>query len=110
MFATYGAGFAPLSRSPKRKKERRQDAAIELGVTPGHEPEPGLDLGDLGAAYGDKVRRRAVELDDCTIPFLADAGHMGDPDDMAAVHAQEKRRIELGFGFRDRPGAHPLAD
>src|SRR5713226_6723058 len=33
---------------------------------------------------------------------------MGDRHNMAAVHPDEQAGIELGFGFRNRPRAHPL--
>src|SRR5712692_8018682 len=53
--------------------------------------------------------RWAIEFDDCAVTFLADEGDMRDRHDMAAVHPDEQAGIELRLGFRDRPGAHPLA-
>src|ERR1700738_147158 len=75
---------------------------------PPGEPQPRLDLGDLGAAHRHPVRRRTVEVDHGPIAFLADEGHMRNRHDVAAVHPDEKSGIELGFGLRDRPRAHPL--
>jgi len=50
------------------------------------------------------MRRRAVELDDRAVALLADEGHVRDRHDVAAVHPDEQAGIELGLGFRDRPG------
>ena len=77
---------------------------------PPHQPEPGLDLGDLGAADGNTVRGWPVELDHRAVALLADKGHMGNCHDMAAVHPDEQAGIKLSLGLRDRPRAHPLAD
>src|SRR6478672_10286920 len=54
----------------------------DLGVAPG-QTEPGFDLGDLGAADGHAVRRRAVEFDDSAVALLPDEGDMRDRDDVA---------------------------
>src|SRR5436190_9669703 len=77
-------------------------------IAPG-ETKPRLDLGDLGAAHGHAMRRRAIELDHRAVTFLANEGDMRDRHDMAAVHPDEQAGIELRFRFRDRPWAHPLA-
>src|SRR6476660_9952171 len=53
--------------------------------------------------------RWAIEFDHGAVTFLANEGDMGDRHDMAAVHPDEQAGIELRFGFRDRPRAHPLA-
>src|SRR5262249_29826325 len=76
---------------------------------PPDEPEPCLHLGDLGAADGNPVRGRSVELDDGAVALLADEADMGNGNDMAAVHPDEQAGVELGFGLRNRPRAHPLA-
>src|SRR5258708_34729114 len=55
------------------------------------------------------MRRWAVEFDDGAFALLADEGHMRDRHDMTAVHPEEQARVELGFGLRNRPRAHPLA-
>src|ERR1700694_2832088 len=91
--------------SPRKRGEVRTSAS---GVALG-EPEPCLDLGDLGAAHGNAMRRRAVELDHGAVAFLANEGDMRDRHDVAAVHPDEQPGIELRFGLRDRPWAHPLA-
>ena len=72
-------------------------------------PKPRLDLGDLGAAHGNAMRRRAVEFDHRAVPLLAHESDVRDRHDMAAVHPDEQAGIELRFGLRDRPRAHPLA-
>ena len=72
------------------------------------ETKPGFNLGDLGAAHRHPVRRRAVEFHDSTVAFLADEGDMRHRHDVAAVHADEQTGVELGFGLRYRPRAHPL--
>src|SRR5580704_16412090 len=58
---------------------------LRLSVLLLREPKPGLDLGDLGAADRNPVRRRSIELDDGAIAFLADKGDMRDGDDVAAM-------------------------
>src|ERR1700722_12314659 len=73
------------------------------------EPEPRLDLGDLGTADGHPVRRGAVEFDHGAVAFLAHESDMRHRHDVAAVDANEQAGIELRFGFRNRPRAHPLA-
>src|SRR5512143_2622304 len=73
------------------------------------ETEARFDLSDLGAAHGNAMRRWAVELDHRTVTLLADEADMRDRHDMAAVHADEQAEIELRFGLRNRPRAHPLA-
>ena len=75
---------------------------------PPGEAKPGLDLGDLGAAHRHAMRRRAVEFDDRAIAFLANQGDVRHCHDVAAVHPDEQAGVELGFGLRDRPRAHPL--
>src|SRR6266550_852001 len=77
-------------------------------IAPG-ETKPRLDLGDLGAAHWHAMRRWAIEFDHGAVTLLANEGDMRDRDDMAAVHPDEQAGIELRFGFRDRPWAHPLA-
>src|SRR5258708_7879672 len=79
-----------------------------LSVPPG-KSQPRLDLGDLGAADGHAMRRWAVELDHRAVAFLAHEGDMRHGHDMAAVHPDKQAGIELRFGLRDRPWAHPLA-
>src|SRR5258708_14898406 len=79
-----------------------------LSVPPG-KSQPRLDLGDLGAADGHAMRRRAVELDHRAVAFLADKRDMRHRHNMAAVHPDKQAGIELRFGLRDRPWAHPLA-
>src|SRR5258708_6076339 len=73
------------------------------------EPEARLDLGYLGAAHGHAMWRWAVEFDHGAVTFLANESDMRDRHDMAAVDANEQAGIELRFGLRDRPWAHPLA-
>src|SRR5260370_35395806 len=73
------------------------------------EPEPRLELGDLGAAHGHAMRRRPVELDHRAVTFLADEGDMGDRDDMAAAHPDEQAGTAPRFRLPDRPWAQPLA-
>src|SRR6478609_1514035 len=85
----------------------RPNCATPSAVT-AREPKPGLDLGDLGAAHRDPMRRRAIKLDDGAVTLLADKGDMRDGHDVAAVHPDKQARVELGLGLRDRPGAHPL--
>src|SRR3984893_18728653 len=87
---------------------RTSDPPRPSGVAP-REPQPGLHFGDLGAADGNAMRRRAVELDHGAIALLADEGDVRPRPDVAAVDANEQAGIELGFGFRNRPRAHPLA-
>src|ERR1700683_5210808 len=53
--------------------------------------------------------RRAVELDHRAVAFLAHERDMCHRHDVAAVDANEQAGIELRFGFRNRPRAHPLA-
>src|SRR5258705_13852098 len=77
-------------------------------IAPG-ETKPRLDLGDLGAAHWHAMRRWAIEFDHGAVTLLANEGDMRDRHDMAAVHPDEQSGIELRFGFRDRPWAHPLA-
>src|SRR3954453_16147546 len=72
------------------------------------EAEPSFDLGDLGAADWNAMRRGAVELDHRAVALLANKSDMGDRDDVAAMDAHEQVWIELSFGFRDRPRRHPL--
>ncbi len=55
------------------------------------------------------MRRRAIKLDHRAVAFLAHEADMRDRHDMAAVHPDEQAGIELRFGLRDRPRAHPLA-
>src|SRR5665213_776254 len=76
---------------------------------PSRQPQPRLDLGDFGAADRDPMWRRAVEFDHRAVTLLADEGDVGDRHDVAAMHPDEQPGIELGFGLRDRPRAHPLA-
>src|ERR1700722_12830225 len=103
----------PLGRL-RREVNRVRAAADSIrsglvsGVTP-REPEPRLDLGDLGATHGNPVRGRAIEFDDGAVALLTDEADMRDRHDMAAMHPDEQARIELRFGLRDRPRAHPLA-
>src|SRR5882757_2370354 len=82
--------------------------SMHSGVT-AREAEPGLDLGDLGAAYRDPMRGRAIEFDDRAVTLLAHEGHMRDGHDVAAVHPDEQAWVELGLSLRDRPWAHPLS-
>src|SRR5258705_13476445 len=77
-------------------------------IAPG-ETKPRLDLGDLGAAHWHAMRRWAIEFDHGAVTLLANEGDMRDRHDMAAVHPDEQSGIEVRFGFRDRPWAHPLA-
>src|SRR5712692_3557412 len=94
----------------RTKCVRRRDLTVLEGLRMApSKPEPRLHLGDLGAAYGHAVRRRAIELDDRAVALLAHEADMGDRHNMAAVHPDEQTGIKLGFGFRDRPRAHPLA-
>src|SRR6266705_876893 len=101
-----------VSRIPVANKAAWSAASClhphQLGV-PARQSEPGLDLGDLGTADGNAMRRRAVEFDDRAVALLADEGHVRDRHDVAAVHPDEQAGIELGFGLRNRPRAHPLA-
>src|SRR6476660_9256590 len=53
--------------------------------------------------------RWAIEFDHGAVTFLANEGDMGDRHDVAAMHPDKQAGIELRFGFRDRPRAHPLA-
>src|SRR3982750_1055331 len=85
----------------------RSNGTMRLGVA-SCETKPGFDLGDLGAAYGHPVRRRAVEFHDRAVAFLADKRDVRHRHDVAAVHPDEQTGIELGFSLRDRPRAHPL--
>src|SRR6516225_3767999 len=75
------------------------------GVTP-DQAEPRLDLGDLGPAHRDAVRRRPIELNHGAVTLLAYEGDIGDGHDVAAVDAHEQAGVELRFRFRDRPRAH----
>src|SRR5450755_2513803 len=81
---------------------------VRLSVPP-RQPQPRLDLGDLGAADGDAMRRGTIKFDHRAVAFLAHEADMGDRNDMAAMDANEQAGVELGFGLRDRPRAHPLA-
>src|SRR5712671_6114190 len=54
-----------------------ENSCTGLCVAPG-EPEARLDLGDLGAAHGNAMRRRAIELDHRAVTFLAHEGDMRD--------------------------------
>src|SRR6266446_4322102 len=98
--------FATLRRatSPRKWGEVHRRSSM-----PARQPEPGPDFGDLGAADGNAMRRRSVELDDRAVALLADEGHMRDRHDVAAVHPDEQAGVELGLGLRNRPWAHPLA-
>ena len=75
---------------------------------PPDEAKPGFDLGNLGPAHRHTMRRRAVELDDRAITFLANQGDVRHCHDMAAVHPDEQTWVELRLGLGDRPRAHPL--
>src|SRR4030081_2693572 len=95
-----------ISTSPRKRGE--ESSRTDSSVAP-CETEPGLDLGDLGAAHGNAMRRRAIEFDHGAVTFLANEGDMGNSHDMAAVYPDEQAGIELRLGLRDRPRAHPLA-
>src|ERR1700674_5282954 len=103
----------PLGRL-RREVNRVRAAAdsIRSGVVSGvppREPEPCLDLGDLGATHGNPVRGGAIELDHGAVALLADEADMRDRHDVAAMDPDEQAGIELRFGLRDRPWTHPLA-
>src|SRR3954463_10097505 len=85
----------------------RSNGTMRSSVAP-RETKPCLDLGDLGAAHGYPVRRRAVEFHDRAVAFLADERDVRHRHDVAAVHPDEQSGVELGFAFRYRPRAHPL--
>ena len=70
---------------------------------PSRQTEPGLDLGDLGAAHRHTMRSGAVELDHRAIPLLAHQADMRDRHDVTTVDADELAGVELGFDLRDRP-------
>jgi len=76
---------------------------------PPDEAKPGFDLGNLGPAHRHTMRRRAVELDDRAITFLANQGDVRHCHDMAAVHPDEQTWVELRLGLRDRPRTHSLS-
>src|SRR5947209_4581635 len=78
------------------------------GGMPPDEAQPGFDLGNLGPAHRHAMWRRAVEFDDRAIAFLANQGDVGHCHDVAAVHPEEQSGVELGFGLRNRPWAHPF--
>jgi len=91
-----------------RREVNRVRAAVHsirsgmvLGVTP-REPEPRLDLGDLGAAHGNPVRGGAIKLDHGAVALLANEADIRDRHDMAAMHPDEQARIELRFHLRSR--------
>jgi hypothetical protein len=71
-----------------RQPSRPNPILVGLRMTP-CETKPRLDLGDLGAAHGNAMRRRTIELDHRAVTFLANEGDMRDRDDMAAVHPDE---------------------
>ena len=87
----------------------QSEGNVVSGVAP-RKPKPRLDLGDLGAAHGNPVRGRAIEFDHGAVALLTDEAHVRNRHDVAAMHPDEQARIELRFGLRDRPRAHPLAD
>src|SRR5258706_15848328 len=109
-----GALRAPTS--PRKRGEVNRVRGAFANSTQSHsalrmtpcETQPRLDLGDLGAAYGNAMRRRPIKLDHRAVAFLAHQGDMRNRDDMAAMHPNEQAGIELRFGFRDRPRTHPL--
>src|ERR1700680_1520135 len=98
--------FQPLSASGTEVTELARWSDVMIAPC---ETEPRLDLGDLGAAHGHAMGRWAIELDHRAVAFPAHQGDMRDRHDMAAVHPDEQAGIELRFGLRDRPWAHPLA-
>src|SRR6202521_3122214 len=65
-----------------------QSGLIRLRVASG-QTKPRRDLGDLGAAQGHAMRRRAIELDDRAVTLLADEADMGNRHNMAAMHSDE---------------------
>src|SRR5882672_11960681 len=75
---------------------------------PPDEAEPSLDLGDLGPAHRHAMRRRTVEFDDRAIAFLANERDVRHCHDVAAVYPDEQTGVELSFGLRNRPWAHPF--
>src|SRR6267142_4137738 len=75
---------------------------------PSDEAEPGLHLGDFRSTYRHAMRRRAVELDDRAVAFLANERDVRHCHDVAAVYPDEQSGVELGFGLRNRPWAHPF--
>src|SRR6476661_1402757 len=53
---------ASISTSPRKRGEVNSRTGLDVMIAP-CEPEPRLDLGDLGAAHGNAMRRRAIEFD-----------------------------------------------
>src|SRR6267142_1835066 len=68
-----------------RQPSRPNPTLVGLRMTP-CETKPRLDLGDLGAAHGNAMRRRTIEFDHRAVTLLANEADMRDRHDMTAVH------------------------